>query len=116
MATNADPPIPDAVERSTEPEETATLTAPEDEAAAKEILSQPRYNRTFKLPKTASHDELTFSYLDMGKTPATDDESAHVPTILFMPGMFSTRFAYLTAYRVAEKYGVRVICPDRYAI
>lgn len=83
---------------------------------ALDLIQNERMHREITLPATATHDALNVSYADVGQLP---DESsaasvaADHPTILFIPGMFGSRFLGLTLHTIAEKRGVRVLIVDR---
>lgn len=72
-------------------------------------------HRELTLPATATHDALNVSYADVGRQPESSGaaSAADQPTILFMPGMFASRFIGLTLHTIAEKLGVRVLIVDR---
>lgn len=84
------------------------------EAEAEEFLANPNFCKTFIIPKTEVHEELSISYTDIGCQPKTDEDAINIPTILFHPGMFATRLAIVLKHTMAEKLGVRVITADRY--
>jgi hypothetical protein len=74
-------------------------------------ISDSRFHRHFSLPAAEDHDALTFTYADVGHVPATQGHSA--PTILFMPGMFGSRYLAIPMHAIAAKLGVRVLVVDR---
>ncbi|KAE8392932.1 Alpha/Beta hydrolase protein [Aspergillus alliaceus] len=80
-------------------------------AIALHYISHPRFHRRFTLPATADHDTLTVTYADIGSTP--DPPNLNPPTILFMPGMFASRYTGALIHAIAEKLGVRVLVVDR---
>jgi hypothetical protein len=80
---------------------------------AAEYIAQDRFHRRFILPATADHGELQVSYADVGCTPKQGDHSTHYPTILFLPGMFASRYLSVFMHAIAEKLGVRVLMVDR---
>jgi hypothetical protein len=80
---------------------------------AAEYIAHDRFHRRFILPATADHGELQVSYADVGRTPKQGDEGTHHPTILFIPGMFASRYLSVFMHAIAEKLGVRVLVLDR---
>lgn len=78
---------------------------------AAEYISQRHFHRRFILPQTATHADLPITYADFGKHPETPTQN--VPTFLFMPGMFGTRYLAVYIHAIAEKLGVRVLIIDR---
>ncbi|PLB45836.1 hypothetical protein P170DRAFT_478771 [Aspergillus steynii IBT 23096] len=62
-------------------------------------ISDSRFHRLFK------HGELTFTYADVGVPSDT--------TILFMPGMFASRYLAVWMHAIAKTVGVRVLVVDR---
>jgi hypothetical protein len=79
---------------------------------AAEYIAQDRFHRRFILPATADHGELQVSYADVG-TPKQGEDGTHYPTILFIPGMFASRYQSVFMHAIAEKLGVRVLVVDR---
>ncbi|KAL1883298.1 hypothetical protein Daus18300_000356 [Diaporthe australafricana] len=80
---------------------------------AAEYLAQDQFHRRFTLPGTADHGELQVSYADVGRAPDQGDGGTHHPTILFIPGMFASRYLGVWMHAIAEKLGVRVLVVDR---
>lgn len=39
-----------------------------------------------------------------------------MPTVLFIPGMFATRFSAVWLHPIAERSGARVVVVDRYVL
>ncbi|KKK24834.1 hypothetical protein P175DRAFT_0469158 [Aspergillus ochraceoroseus IBT 24754] len=74
-------------------------------------ISNARFHCRFTLPATSSRESLTVSYADVGVVPNPTNPTP--PTILFMPGMFGSRFLGVFMHTVAEKLGVRVLVVDR---
>ena len=74
-------------------------------------ISDARFHRQFILPPAADHGALTFTYADVGHTPEISGHSR--PTILFMPGMFGSRYLAIPMHAIATKLGVRVLVVDR---
>lgn len=62
-------------------------------------ISHSRFHRLFK------HGDLTITYADIGKPSTT--------TILFMPGMFASRYLSVLLHAIAESLNVRVLVVDR---
>lgn len=87
----------------------ATIKNPRTIAA--EYIAQRHFHRRFILPQTATHGDLPVTYADIGKRPETSIED--VPTFLFMPGMFGSRYVAVYMHAIAEKLGVRVLIVDR---
>jgi hypothetical protein len=80
-----------------------------------ELTSPLKYHRLFTLPATSSHGPLKISYSIAGPAPLPDgDSEVDVPTILFVGGMFGTRWMAVSENWLAEKEGVRVLFIDRY--
>lgn len=83
-------------------------------AQAVEYLSNDRFHRRFTLPATSEHEALTVSYSDVGRAPGqASDDDADLPTILFMPGMFASRYLGISFHPIAKKLNVRVLVVDR---
>ncbi|RLM00574.1 hypothetical protein CFD26_108442 [Aspergillus turcosus] len=57
------------------------------------------------------HGKLRVTYADVGIHPGTDGHP--VPTVLFIPGMFATRYVGILMHAIAVKLGVRVLLIDR---
>ena len=74
-------------------------------------VSNRRFHQRFTLPATTDHDSLTVTYADVGR--AIDTPGQQSPTILFMPGMFATRYLGVLIHPIAEKLGVRILVVDR---
>lgn len=87
----------------------STIKPPRTIAA--EYISQRHFHQRFILPQTATHGDLPITYADIGKRPETSTEN--VPTFLFMPGMFGSRYIAVYIHAIAEKLGVRVLVVDR---
>ncbi|KAL7972197.1 Alpha/Beta hydrolase protein [Trichoderma sp. SZMC 28014] len=75
-------------------------------------LSDPRFSQELTLPATADSPALTVSYADVGFTPEPAD-SRSTPTMLFIPGMFGSRYISSIFDPIARKLGVRVLVADR---
>ncbi|KAL6892037.1 Alpha/Beta hydrolase protein [Trichoderma evansii] len=76
-------------------------------------ISNPRFSQQFTLPATADSPALTVSYADVGFTPETPADSRSTPTLLFIPGMFGSRYIGAILDPIARKFGVRVLVADR---
>jgi hypothetical protein len=72
-------------------------------------ISNPRFHRCFTIEATATHGPLEVSYAEYGK----ETELETIPTLLLMPGMFSSRYIGLGLHVIAEKLGVRLLVVDR---
>lgn len=81
-----------------------------DGAKASEYISHERFHRTFELPASEKHGELKVSYADVG-CPSNENRAS--PVILFIPGMFASRFISVSLHTIAVKLGVRVLVVDR---
>lgn len=92
----------------------STLPESSNHSSAAEYVAQDRFNRRFVLPATESHGELQVSYADVGRPPNQDGSGTQPPTVLFIPGMFGTRYLSVWMHAIAEKLGVRVLIVDRY--
>ena len=79
-------------------------------------LSHPRFNQTHTFPASPTHPELQISYADVGRQPSPSTSSDDIPTVLFIPGMFATRFSAVWLHPIAERSGVRVVVVDRYVL
>lgn len=75
---------------------------------ALELVQLPKFHRKFTIPQTSTHDELQVSYAIAGPDVGED-----VPTILFLGGMFGTRWMAAVQNWFAELNGVRMIIIDR---
>lgn len=76
-------------------------------------ISDPRFSQEFVLPANADHAALTVSYTDAGFKPESLAASRSTPTVLFMPGMFGSRYIGAMLDPVARKFGVRVLVFER---
>lgn len=80
--------------------------------SATAYIANERFHRRFILPATAHHDDLTFSYADLGCEPGVNPDT--VPTILYIPGMFASRYLGIYPFHaIGEKLGVRILVVDR---
>ncbi|KAH8127748.1 hypothetical protein LI328DRAFT_164773 [Trichoderma asperelloides] len=89
----------------------STNDAPSSHAV--DYLAQDRFHRRFILPATADHSALQVSYADVGRYPKDGSDVTCYPTILFIPGMFASRYLSVWMHAIAEKLGVRVLVVDR---
>ncbi|KAH8700428.1 hypothetical protein BGW36DRAFT_374118 [Talaromyces proteolyticus] len=78
---------------------------------ALEYISQRHFHERFIIPRTANHEELPITYADVGIRPETTCD--HVPTFLYIAGMFGSRYMGVHIHAIAKKIGVRVIIVDR---
>ncbi|KAL9474311.1 LOW QUALITY PROTEIN: hypothetical protein ACSS6W_008691 [Trichoderma asperelloides] len=88
----------------------STNDAPSSHAV--DYLAQDRFHRRFILPATADHSALQVSYADVGRYPKDGSDVTCYPTILFIPGMFASRYLSVWMHAIAEKLGVRVLVVD----
>ncbi|KAL7929317.1 Alpha/Beta hydrolase protein [Trichoderma chlorosporum] len=84
---------------------------PRDQALS--YFSNLRFNQEFIIPRTVDHDAITVSYADVGFQPESQTASRSTPTVLFIPGMFGSRYIGAVLDPVARKFGVRVLVVDR---
>jgi hypothetical protein len=77
---------------------------------AHSYIANARFHRRFTLEATATHGTLNVTYAEFGRQP---DESGTTPTILLIPGMFSSRYLGVQLHAIADKLGVRVLVVDR---
>lgn len=75
-------------------------------------ISNSRFHRCFTIESSVIHGPLKVSYAEYGKQP-TQSESIPTPTLLLMPGMFSSRYLGVCLHAIAEKIGVRILVVDR---
>jgi hypothetical protein len=96
----------------------AFLMSDEPRAAkspALDYISHSRLHQRFTLAATADHESLTVTYADVGRSPdaGLNGDNVNPPTVLFIPGMFASRYIGVLIHAVAEKWGVRVLIIDR---
>lgn len=88
--------------------------APTEIIDAGQYMKQPGFSKTFTLPATADHEALEVGYSDLGRQPtSTGGQEDSPPVVLFMPGMFASRFVGAFLDIVGKKLGVRVLTVDR---
>ncbi|KAJ5333964.1 uncharacterized protein N7506_007747 [Penicillium brevicompactum] len=75
-------------------------------------ISNSRFHRCFTIESSVIDGPLKVSYAEYGKQP-TESESVPTPTLLLMPGMFSSRYLGVCLHAIAEKLGVRILVVDR---
>ncbi|KAJ5902160.1 hypothetical protein N7495_002688 [Penicillium taxi] len=75
----------------------------ESSAESLALISSNRFHRTVTLD--TKYGSLNFSFADVGSTTG--------PTLLFIPGMFSSRYNGIRLHLVAERAGVRILTVDR---
>ncbi|KAH7354775.1 Alpha/Beta hydrolase protein [Rhexocercosporidium sp. MPI-PUGE-AT-0058] len=72
------------------------------------FISQRKFHRLFTLPATNSHDVLKVTYGIAGPDIGED-----APTILYIGGMFGTRYLAVTQDWFATQKGVRILMIDK---
>ncbi|KAJ5976887.1 hypothetical protein N7501_000229 [Penicillium viridicatum] len=77
---------------------------------AASYVSNSRFHRSFTIEPTSTHGPLNVTYAEYGREP---NENGTTPTLLFLPGMFSSRYTGICLHTIAEKWGVRVLVVDR---
>ncbi|KAJ5156800.1 hypothetical protein N7492_009603 [Penicillium capsulatum] len=77
---------------------------------AQDYIGNPRFHQRFTLEPTATHGAVEVTYAEYGREP---DGTTSIPTILLMPGMFSSRYLGLALHPIATKLGVRLLTVDR---
>ncbi|KAF9247422.1 hypothetical protein LCP9604111_6121 [Penicillium roqueforti] len=77
---------------------------------AASYVSNSRFHRSFTIEPTPAHGPLNVTYGDYGREP---DANGTTPTLLFIPGMFSSRYIGICLHAIADKCGVRVLVVDR---
>ena len=83
-------------------------SSPQSFAAS--YTSNSRFHRSFTIEPTTTHGPLNVTYGEYGREP---NENGTTPTLLFLPGMFSSRYIGICLHTIAEKWGVRVLVVDR---
>lgn len=87
--------------------------APSLRAEAEAFVAQECFHRKLTIPATADHGELTFSYSDIGTTSDQQPGQNDVPVILFIPGLFASRYIGVSLHPIAKALGIRVLIVDR---
>lgn len=110
---------------TTNPIAAAPVPPPPPASDAQTYLAHPRFHQTFTLPATAEHGALVFSYAEAGREGRrrergengedVDKADEDIPTVLFIPGMFASRYVatWPAVHAVASRMGVRVLAVDR---
>lgn len=91
---------------------------------AEEFWADSRFHQTITLPACDNHGELTVSYADYGARENTTNASSsctanngsnreEIPVVLFMPGMYASRFLGGVMHFFARTHGVRLLFFDR---
>lgn len=87
---------------------------------AEEYLANPRFHQSTTVDSGVKYGEMTISYADYGfhrdaHENAVGDAGGNteIPTVLFTPGMFGSRYIGVYMHVFAEKHKVRVLVPDR---
>jgi hypothetical protein len=89
---------------------------------AEEFLADLHFHQTITIPTCDDHGELTVSYADFGihenetNTPYMTHNSSvreETPVVLFMPGMYASRFLGCFMHFFARKHGLRLLFVDR---
>jgi len=76
------------------------------------LTSPIKYHQIFTLSATQTRGPMRVTYSIAGPEPRGGDED--VPTVLFVGGMFGTRWMAVAINWLAEKEGVRVLFVDRW--
>lgn len=63
------------------------------------------------LPESQSHGKLRITY-----STTSNFHDTTLPTLLFCPPMFGSRWLAVDFDHTAKSQGVRIICPDRYVM
>ncbi|KAH9214438.1 Alpha/Beta hydrolase protein [Leptodontidium sp. 2 PMI_412] len=72
------------------------------------LISRRKFHRLFTLPATSTHESLKVTYGIAGPDIGED-----APTILYVGGMFGTRYLAITQDWLATQKGVRILMIDR---
>lgn len=78
-----------------------------ESSCANEYITQEKFNRSFTLPATEAHGELSVTYAVGGL------DSADAPTMLFIGGMLGGRYIASNADYIGTKRGMRIVVIDR---
>ncbi|KAJ5543499.1 hypothetical protein N7535_005923 [Penicillium sp. DV-2018c] len=73
-------------------------------------ISNSRFHRSFTFDSATTSGPLKVTYGEYGRVP---NERDTVPTLLLMPGMYSSRYIGICLHAIADKCGVRVVVVDR---
>ena len=95
------------VTNSTPTQTTASVKPEESESRAKQYITQEKFNRSFTLPATEAHGELSVTYAVGGL------DSADAPTMLFIGGLFGGRFLASHVDYIFKKHKMKVVVTDR---
>lgn len=99
---------PDLIAAASTPTQTTVFMKPgELESRASEYIMQEKFNRSFTLPATEAHGELSVTYAVGGL------DSADAPTMLFIGGMLGGRYMASIADYIGTKRGMRIVVTDR---
>ncbi len=99
---------PDLIAAAFKPTQTTVSMKPgELESRASEYITQEKFNRSFTLPATEAHGELSVTYAVGGL------DSADAPTMLFIGGMLGGRYLASNADYIGTKRGMRIVVTDR---
>lgn len=85
----------------------ASYSSPENQAIR--TVCGRNFHQTLWLPETATHQKLRVTY-----ATTTNFDNVSLPVILYISQMYATRWGAVFCDRRARRYGVRVICVDRY--
>lgn len=89
---------------------------------AEEFLADLHFHQTIIIPACDDYGELTISYADYGicenetNAPCVTHDSSdreETPVVLFMPGMYASRYLGCFMHFIARKHGVRLLFVDR---
>jgi hypothetical protein len=83
------------------------MISPKEEEVIR-LISPLKFHRLFTLPATENHGALKVSYSIAGP------ENGDILTILFIGGMFCTRWYSIGYEYLAQKEGVRILLIDRF--
>ena len=92
---------------STPTQTTVSMTPGELESRASEYITQEKFNRSFTLPATEAHGELSVTYAVGGL------DSVDAPTMLFIGGLLGGRYLGSNADYIVTKLGMRIVVTDR---
>ena len=77
-----------------------------------DFFASPRIHQSVTLNAGPKYGEMNVSYAEFGRQQ--DSSNEELPTALFTPGMFGSRYlgAFMNVF--GEKHGVRILVPDRW--